>query len=135
RESPWAVVVGIVEGRRLAAAGRCDGEHVQAEVREQRPDLDELERAPGIETGPEDERAAFGRAPLAGYKPIGCQTVFSSRKLEISQGLCTSARPRTTRLTLSAASCSSSAASPSAPQTSSAFTSMCDASHGAISFR
>ena len=40
--------------------------------------------------------------------PTGCQTVLSSRKAEISQGLC-SLWARTTRLTLSAASTSSAA--------------------------
>src|SRR5579884_3833073 len=69
----------------------------------------------------------------AGHCPIGCQTVFSSRKEAISQGLCTSARPRTTRFTLSAARRSSSGASPSAPQRSIALTSMCDARTGASS--
>ena len=39
----------------------------------------------------------------AAQTPIGCQTVFSSRNAAISYGLCRSARPRTTRLTLSAA--------------------------------
>src|SRR4051812_7466228 len=68
-----------------------------------------------------------------GYWPIGCQTVFSSRKEAISQGLWTSARPRTTRLTLSAARRSSSGASPSAPQRSIAFTSMCEANTDASS--
>ncbi len=67
--------------------------------------------------------------------PIGCQTVFSSRKAAISHGLCAVAAPLTTRLTLSAAARSSSGARPSAPVTSIAFTSMCAASHGASSAR
>ena len=45
----------------------------------------------------------------AAQRPIGCQTVFSSRKASISHGLCTSGDERTTRLTFSAASRSSSA--------------------------
>src|SRR5437764_471108 len=49
----------------------------------------------------------------------------------ISHGDCASARPRTTRFTLSAAARSSSGAIPSAPAMSIAFTSMCAASHGA----
>ena len=64
----------------------------------------------------------------------GCQTVFSSRKAEISQGLC-SPPDRTTRLTLSAARTSSSAVSSPAPVTSIAFTSMCEARIGASSER
>ena len=67
--------------------------------------------------------------------PIGCHTVFSSRKAAISHGLCAVAAPLTTRLTLSAAARSSSGARPSAPVTSIAFTSMCAASHGASSAR
>src|SRR5215210_5899176 len=69
----------------------------------------------------------------ARYWPIGCQTVFSSRKPAIVHGLCSSAAPRTMRLTLSAASRSSSATCPSAPVTSSAFTSMWPARIGASS--
>src|SRR5947209_9379079 len=67
--------------------------------------------------------------------PIGCQTVLSSRKLAISQGLCTSTPPWTTRFTFSAASCSSSAAAPFAAPRSSAFTSMWAARTGATSER
>src|SRR3954471_3422128 len=69
------------------------------------------------------------------YWPIGCRTVFSSRKAAMSHGLCVSGRPRTTRFTLSAAARSKSEDSPSAPVTSRALTSMCDASHGASSER
>ena len=67
--------------------------------------------------------------PPATDRP-GARPVFSSRKLEIAHGLCSSAVPWTTRLTLSAASRSSSAARPSAPVTSIAFTSMWAASIG-----
>jgi hypothetical protein len=74
---------------------------------EKRPDLHELQLAPRVEARPEDERAP-ARTPRADYWPIGCHTVLSSRKLEISYGLCTSLRPRTMRLTFSAASSSSS---------------------------
>src|SRR5262245_847712 len=49
------------------------------------------------------------------YWPTGCQTVLSSRKEAISHGLWASAAPRTTRFTLSAAACSRSGESPSAP--------------------
>src|SRR5439155_22693074 len=67
--------------------------------------------------------------------PIGCQTVFSSRKPAISHGLWSSGAPCTTRFTFSAASRSSSGTWPSAPETSSAFTSMWPASTGASSSR
>src|SRR5436305_8808303 len=97
---------------------------------EQRSDLDELQVAERIEARPEDERHPVRRPPLASYWPIGCHTVLSSRKLVISHGLCTSARPRTIRLTLSEASSSSSVDVPFAPQRSIAFTSMCEASVG-----
>ena len=53
--------------------------------------------------------AADANRSVADQRPIGCQTVFSSRKAAISHGLC-SPVPRTTRLTLSAASLSSSGA-------------------------
>src|SRR3978361_196916 len=72
---------------------------------------------------------------LGYYWPIGCQTVFSSRKLEISQGLCASARPRTTRLTFSAESRSSSADWPAAPPRALAFTSRGEARTGPSSAR
>src|SRR5581483_8189907 len=54
------------------------------------------------------------------------------RKLAISQGLCTSTPPWTTRFTFSAASCSSSAAAPFAAPRSSAFTSMWAARTGEL---
>src|SRR5437870_1498423 len=73
--------------------------------------------------------------PALGHIPIGCQTVFSSRNAAISYGLCASGLARTIRFTFSAPSRSSSATSPSAPVTSSATTSMCDASAGASSRR
>src|SRR6185437_8512025 len=69
------------------------------------------------------------------YWPTGCQTVLSSRNEAISQGLCVSGFPWTTRFTLSAAARSRSAEPPSAPVTSMALTSMCEASHGASSSR
>ena len=74
-------------------------------------------RQTGTDTVP-----VFPQLQRARYCPTGCQTVLSSRKLAISHGLCPSPS-RTTRLTLSAASRSSSALSPAAPVTSIAFTS------------
>ncbi len=64
------------------------------------------------------------RRRQADQVPIGCQTVFSSRKAVTSSRLWPSAAPRTTRFTFSAASRSRSAPSSPMPVTSIAFTSM-----------
>ena len=65
-------------------------------------------------------RSRVRHARLSDYqstrqRPIGCQTVLSSRNDSISHGLWTSAEERTTRFTFSAAARSSSATSPSTP--------------------
>ena len=119
-------------------AGVADGGRVAADDERLRPLLLGCSRGVGVFDRSDDgDAVALGdgvaesalRHPCVGsvssaQRPIGCQTVFSSRKAAICQGLCESALPWTTRLTFSAASCSSSGASPSAPETSSALTSM-----------
>src|SRR4051794_7913868 len=84
---------------------------------------------------PDPERGDGVPVPEGAHVPIGCQTVFSSRKAEISYSDWLSGVPRTTRFTFSAAATSRSARSPSAPVRSIAFTSMWAASHGASSAR
>src|SRR5205807_920816 len=97
-------------------------------VDDRRDDRDAVALGDGVAEAP-----PLGHRSPEGYWPIGCHTVLSSRKLLTSHGLWTSGRPRTTRLTLSAASSSSSVEAPSAPQRSIAFTSMWLASVGATS--
>src|SRR5579862_4428142 len=101
--------------------------------------LDGGDHGDPVPLGDRMTEAALGH-PGAGsvsgaHWPIGCHTVFSSRKLAISHGLWTSGRPCTTRFTFSAASVSRSADPPFALPRSSAFTSMCAARIGASSER
>src|SRR5262249_48923239 len=99
------------------------------------PLLARLDADPARAARPRDGDGPTGAEDLDLQVPIGCQTVFSSRNAEISYSLCESGEPMTTRFTLSAAALSRSARRPSAPVRSIAFTSMCEASHGAISAR
>src|SRR5262245_1420558 len=102
-------------------------------VADERDDRDPVSLGDRLAEAPRPGHCAD--ANPAGQVPIGCQTVLSSRKAAISHGLCAVGSARTTRLTFSAASFSRSGASPSAPVTSIALTSMCPASQGASSSR
>jgi hypothetical protein len=73
------VVSPGIEWRRAAGSRRHDGQHVEAAVGEERPDLRELPTARRVQARPEEERATAGLAPLSDYCPIGCHTVLSSR--------------------------------------------------------
>ena len=98
-----------------------------------RTDLDFLYLSAGLLAEPFETRS-----PRGAHTPIGCQTVFVSRKPNIrsrpGSAAQSAAGRRTTRLRFSAAATArSSASAPGAPARSIAFTSMCEASHGPTS--